>query len=287
MMGRGRFSALGVPRRGMALLIVLWMVLALSIMVVGVTRSVRTEAQMAGASRQMIVGGALGDAAIQLALQGLKERQSPQNALMILDVPYRGVQIAVEVMPLNGLVDINSAPTGLITAVFSIAGGVSPPEAEMLAQAVEEWRKVRDQRGRARNFEALEDLLQVPGVGYDLYANIVPLLTADRPGGGKVNPMAAPEAVLAVLAGGDFGVARQIASRRAAGDAGIDTTMLPGAWTDNSSTQRYRLRARVMLDGGGAVIVARSVDLAPSAKTGIFWNTFRYEQRLEAGVVAH
>lgn len=271
------------PRRGMALLTVLWMVAALSIMVAGMVRSIRTEARLTGGARQISVAGAMGDAAIHLVLQDLLGRSEPQTSLAIVDVPYHGQSIAVEVLPLNGLIDLNKAPVELLSAAMATAAGMPPAQAEQAAQAIQEWRTARDAQGRVQTFEALEDLLQVPGIDYDLYANIAPLLTADQSGSGRVNPMAAPESVLSVLAGGNSTEAARIAAQRMAGGVGINTTSLNGAWLEASATRRFRLRARVPLADGGAVLVARSVNLSASAREGMPWYTFRFEQRLEAG----
>ena len=59
------------PERGVVLIAVLWMVIALSIIVTGLTRNVRDEARMLSVARQTAQAGALGDAAIQLVLQSM------------------------------------------------------------------------------------------------------------------------------------------------------------------------------------------------------------------------
>ncbi len=269
-------------QRGMALLTVLWMVAALSIMVMGMVRTIRTEIQLAGHARQISVVGALGDAAIHLVLQNLLSQNTLPNSLVMVDVPYRGQNIAVEVLPLNGLIDLNKAPVELLAALMTSAASVPPAQALLVAQSVDEWRAARDARGRAQMFEALEDLLQVPGIGYDLYANIAPLLTVDQAGSGRVNPMAAPAPVLKVLANGNAAETDRIATQRMAGVVGIDTTSLNGAWLETTTTRRFRLRARVPLADGGAVLVVRCVNLSASARDGMPWYTFRFEQRLEA-----
>src|SRR5690606_9190434 len=121
----------------------------------------------------------------------------------------------------------------------------------------------------------------------DLYAKIAPLLTADQPGGDRVNAMAAPETVLLVLAGGDAGKVASMAAQRASGTVGIDTTGLMGEFIDNNAaTQRFRLTARIPLADGGAVVVARSVNLSPSVRDGMPWHTYRFEQRLREDTAA-
>ena len=269
--------------RGLALVAVLWLVAALSLIVTGLVASVRSETRLVSGAREGVVAGAAGDAAIHLVLQGMAAEPQPVSRLAQVQVPYRGLAIAVEVMPLNGLIDINQAPKGLLAQLFAVAGKVSPDVAENLAQSVLDTRSTKSANGRERGFDAIEDLLQVPGVDYDAYANIARLITADRPGSGKVNPMAAPEGVLLVLAGGDPARAASVAAGRDAGQAGDDTTTtLATEFTDNATTRRFRLTARVPLPQGTAVLITRSIDMGDGAQDGLPWRTFHVEQRLDA-----
>ena len=268
---------------GLALVAVLWLVAALSLIVTGLVASVRSETRLVSSAREGVVAGAAGDAAIHVVLQGMVADPLPVSRLTQVQVPYRGWAIAVEIMPLNGLIDINLASKGLLAQLFAVAGKMSPDVADSLAQSVLDSRSAKSASGRERGFDAIEDLLQVPGFGYDAYANIARLITADRPGSGKVNPMAAPEGVLMVLAGGDPARAASVAAGRDAGQAGVDTTTtLATEFTDNATTRRFRLTARVPLPQGSAVLISRSVDLGDGAQDGLPWRTFHVEQRLEA-----
>ena len=273
----------GVQRtqKGMALIAVLWIVAALSILVAGMSQAVRVEARLVSSARQIVVASALGDAAIHLVLQAMVASAEPLTRLATVQTRYQGLEIAVQILPLNGLIDINSAPEPLLARLFVLAGGAAPADAAVLAHAAVELRAARGAQGRAQGFEAQEDLMRVPGLDYDLYANIAPLVTADQAGSGRVNPMAAPEGVLAVLADGNVALAASIAAERSAGGSAIDTTTLTGDYIDSAATRRFQLQARVPLPDGGWVLVSRSVDLRAAAQGGLPWRTFRAEQRLE------
>lgn len=93
-------------QQGVVLIAVLWIVMALSIIVTG---SVRDEAKMLSMARQGAQASALGDAAIQLVLQQMAVDAKPVHRMTTVQVPYQGRQMDVQVMPLNGLVDLNSA----------------------------------------------------------------------------------------------------------------------------------------------------------------------------------
>lgn len=266
---------------GMALIAVLWMVAALSIIVTGVTRSIREEARMMTLARQSVQAQALGDAAIQLALQAIVANNSPIDRLVQADIRYRGVAMQVRAVPLNGLIDINAAPIPLLARLYAVAGGLNPGDAEALAQATVQMREQRGVTGLQERFEAEEDLLRVPGVDYSLYARLFPLITADLRGRGLVNPMAAPVEVLSVLAGGNPSAAISVAAKRDAGASGVDTTALDAAFLDSSAVRRLRMEARVPMLDGTWLRVSRSVDLTARARDGAPWFSFRTGSSVE------
>ena len=268
--------------RGVALIAVLWIVASLSILATGLTRSIRDEARMMSLSRQAVQAQALGDGAIQVALQALVANNQPVQQLVQSPVVYRGVSMQVEIIPLNGYIDINAAPLPLLERLFAVAGGLPAGAAQAAAQAVVTVRDTPDSRGGRQRFEAEEDLLKVPGIDYDLYARLAGLLTADLRGSGRVNPMAAPLEVLQVLTGGNAGAAAQIASKRAAGQVGVDTSSIDGSLTDVSAVRQFRVQARVPMGDGSMVRVARNVALDTRASDGAPWHTFRTLRSVES-----
>lgn len=277
-----RNSPITRSQKGMALIAVLWMVAALGIIVTGMVHAVRSEVRLVSGARQLVSGAAVGDAAIHMVLQEMAVSAEPPKRLVTVNVTYQGQVVAVQVLPLNGLIDINNAPPALLASLFANAGKVGADAAAALAQAAVEARTNKGPTGQPERFEANEDLLRVPGMTYTLYANISDLITAAQPGSGGVNAMAAPEAVLAVLAGGNMDRAGSVAASRDAGGVGTDTTTtLNSGYVDNAVTQRFRLQARVPLQDGAALLVSRSVDLSDDVKGGLPWRTFHTEQRLE------
>lgn len=281
MKNRHLLTSRNQQQLGMALIAVLWMVAFLSITATGITRSIRLETRTASLAWQKVQAQALGEGALQVALQALTAKPLSLNQLTLAEITYGGVSMQVEVMPLNGLVDINSAGAALLEKTFTVAGGLPVQAAQAAAQAVIETRQRRDAQGREQRFEAEEDLLQVPGIDYDLYARLAPLLTADLRGSGRVNPLAAPIEVLTVLSGGNAGVAAQIAAGRAAGTVGLDTSALDGSLIDNASTRSLRMQARVPMADGTIVRVSRSVDLEARTTDGAPWHTFRTSTSVE------
>ena len=174
-----------------------------------------------------------------------------------------------------------AAGQGLLERLFAIAGGLPSDAAQAMAQAVVQARERRDERGRSQRFEAEEDLLRVPGIGYDLYARLSALLTADLSGSGPVNPMAAPVDVLTVLAGGNTGLALQIATSRESGQFGVNVSALDGSLLDTSITRLVRAQALVRMADGSIVRISRSVDFNASTRDGAPWHTLRTSTAVE------
>lgn len=265
----------------MALIAVLWVVAALAILVTGFSRLARDEVGLVYSSRQSVLGQAAGDAAIALALQELAAKPTPVARTVTAEFSYHGVKIPVTVVPLNGLIDINSAPVPLLSRLYEVAGGLSQDAAQALAQSTVDVRSKVGTTNQADRFEAVEDLLRVPGVDYDLYARLSPLMTVYVRAGGRVNPMAAPLEVLTVLANGDVSVANRIAQERDSGIEGIDTTALDPAYTAVSSVRRYRVEAKVPLADGVPLRVVRIIDLGRSSRDGLPWRTLHTERSFE------
>jgi len=284
-LGEGRRE--GPRRRGMALIAVLWIVAALSIIATGITRSLRDETRSIALARQQVQAQALGDAAIQIALQALVASRQPLARISVGDVTFQGVAMQVRLMPLNGLIDPNTAGQPLLQRLFAVAGGLPPEAAADLAQGFVQWRQQRDARGAPQRLEAVQDLLRVPGVDYDLYARLAPLLTVDERGSGRVNPLAAPPGVLAVLAGGDMAVASRIAQARDAGQAGIDTSALDGSLLETAALRRLRATARVPMEDGSTVRVTRDIDLDARSPDGAPWHIFDASAGIEPAVTQH
>ncbi len=270
--------------QGVVLIAVLWMVAALSLIVMGLTNATRQETKRTSQARQLVQAKALGDAAIQLALQQIKASPQPLNKLTVADFNYGGHVISVQLQPLNGLIDLNNAPKELLVALFRFGGQQEPSQAEVLANNLIDARSKKDGRGVPLGLESTDDLLSIPGFDYPLYAKIKGLVTADLRGGGKVNVMAAMTDVLAVLAEGNMQKAAQMDTARSAGGSGADTTAINGAFVDTAISLRLNASAKVALADGQVFITSRSVDLLPGDRDGVPWRTFRTAHRIESTV---
>ena len=261
--------------RGIALIAVLWIVAALAIIVTGISYSVRSELRQVSVSREMVQSKAQAEAAIVLALQQMSASAERPNRLVSVNLVYEGQAVDVQIMPMNGLIDINSASEPLLARLFGGALGMAPQAAEELAKSVVDARAKPDKQGRPVRFDAIQDLLRLPGVDYERYARLAPLITVEAGGSGKVNPLAAPEAVLQVIAGdGSTASVAGFIARRESEAVGLDTTMFDGGLVDTAATQRFLLQARVLLVGGSLSRVTCSVELSARSQDGLPWRIF-------------
>ena len=277
----------------MALIAVLWIVAALSILVIGVTATVRQQIQTVGIQRDEASGQALGEAANALVLQQLQVLRTPPSATTAVTVTYAGLPIEVQVMPLDGLIALNGAPPELLAAALHFAGGLPAAQASALAAAVADWGNGRFQgnlsgdalaRAQPRQFEAVEDLMLVPGFDYGLYARVAPLFSADLDPGGRVNPAAAPPAVLLVLAQGNAGQAAQYAAQRASGQPGANTQGFNPQFLGGGASPFYRLSARVPLDAGKMLVLTQDVALGSDYSPTAPWRLMRTDRQITPAI---
>jgi general secretion pathway protein K len=300
-LGRVRFAAgrRAAAVRGLALVAVLWMVAALMVTVTGVAYAVRGEVRAVSAFREIAAAGAIGDAGVLLASRELAANKARESRLQESEVTFEQVGVGIRIVPLTGLIDLNSAAEPLLTDLIAVAGEVDRGRASRLAQRIIDWRDPDEQpqpdgaenaayaaagspfRTRGGPFEAPEDLLQVLGVDFDLYERVRRLVTVHARGNGRVDPAAAPLPVLRVLAAGNEQVASAYAGAREASGALADSTRFPAAFVARTPTTRFLIEASVPLSNGATLVTRRIVDVA-AAHQGLPWETLWAERVVEA-----
>ena len=261
------------PTRGIALIAVLWLVAAMSLIATGIVQSVRGEIKVVGVQRHALVATARADAAILLALQNLQgQPQANSIATQSIGVEFEGEQYQVQIESLNGRIDINSAPITLLGALYTHIGGLDPQAAQALAQATIDTRELKSSKGARHNFDATEDLLGVPQMTYDLYAKLNGLVTADVIGGsGRVNPKAAPPGVLLVLAGGNAARAADFATQRDINPNLMDTSFFDPSHIEAATSPSLRLKVAVNLADGGSAVRDWHVHWGSDPRSGLPW----------------
>jgi general secretion pathway protein K len=276
-------AACGKHNHGVALVAVLWVVAALTIMVGGAIYGSRAETRAVTVDRQLARSAALADAVMAQTLQGwTRPGERRPNGATRLMLGFDGVDMELTAYPMAGLVDINTAPEALLAAVFVHGAGLAPELATSAAQAVEAARQQPEFKAQGFRFSALEELLQVPGIGYDVYRAVADLLTVGGASGGRVNPKAAPLDVLRVLADGDAAAAQSYAQGREASDVQAQPWSLNAPWTSTEVSNRYMFVISVPQGDGIIVRVTRWVDLDAGRTEGLPWTVFHGREVVEA-----
>jgi general secretion pathway protein K len=279
-------------QKGLALVAVLWMVAALALLAAALAGGTRAEVSMLHAWQSDTRAEALGDGAIHLAAALLHATEDRPDRLIRERVVVDGVEVGLRVVPASGFIDLNLAPETLLRDLLHHGGGLDAGQAEVVAGAILAWRS-RDGEvleeadlitgGRRTRFEVIEDLLQVPGVDFDLFDRMRDLVTTAS-GVSGVSVMAAPPDVLVVLSEGEANVAATIAARRDAEDPAMDLTRLNQQHLSSAQAGTYRIDAIVPSPDGSARVRSAWLSLSPDRR-GAPWTVFdRMPARAQSGV---
>ena len=182
-------------QRGMALIVVLWLVVLLSVMAAGHARNVHTDNLLTARQIGLAEARALADAGVRKAILGLLGNgPAPPVDGTLLQVQLAGDTVIVGVRDSRGLVDLNAAGPDLLSVVMGLAGA-DGEEQQKLVGAIMDWRdkdrltrihgaEDRDYRAaglgwtaRDDSFDAVEELRFVIGMRPEFYASTAQYFT--------------------------------------------------------------------------------------------------------------
>lgn len=205
-------------RRGAALILVLWLVAALSLTVLAGVRSVRQQTQGAGIDLERSQVEAVLDAARQLAVQAWLRQGGAMQSWGTWRMQLDGQTVSIEAIPSAGLLDVNVASDELLSAFLQRVGRLSPGEAMIMASRIRDYIDPDDAPSGVGGAEAaqyraagwpvmprngaladLSDLRMVLGMTPELYDIIAPYLGLN--GQQRIALDAAPPALIDALAG--------------------------------------------------------------------------------------
>ncbi|HKW55165.1 MAG TPA: hypothetical protein VJO12_15835 [Stellaceae bacterium] len=300
-------SAPGGRERGIALLVVIWVLALLAVLIVGFSGDARTELLVARNHYESAGARAIADAGVSLAIFGIldpaPEAQWPADG-RLREVSYADGTIRIRIQDEGGKIDLNAAPPELLAGLLSTTGGLSAGDAGGLAQAIDAYRQALQQteppagrrgtpramiRRQANAFRVIEDLRLVPGVTREIYDRIAPFITVYS-GVGDIDPLTAPPEVLRSLPGvNPSEVEAFLAARARQGPIPGQLPPLSGP-VGGSLAHRVLQNATVISEGKTAngtsftraAVVSLSAD--PTAPYSILsWRQARREPRAEAG----
>ncbi len=222
-------------QQGIALVIVLWVVMLLSVMAASFAYTMHTENSLTIHALDRARGRALAEAAIAYAAYRLFVQRDPTHRWPADGTPRRwrfGSGTAeISVRDVSGLIDINKANPKLLQRLLMTAGGLNQDQAQAMVDRIEDFRDPDDLKranGAERAdylqaglgygpknapFDSITELQQVMGMTVSLYASIEDAITVlSRQSG--INPAYAPVAVLRAIPGVDKGTIANFVRQR-------------------------------------------------------------------------
>ncbi len=181
----------------MALVVVLWLVVLLSVMAVGHARNTHTEMMLASRHVDFARARALAEAGINHVILELladsREQERPTDG-SVFTLNLNDQKILLAIRDARGLVDLNAASASLLDATLR-ACGVEQQQASKLVDAILDWRDadnlahlngIEDPDYRAAGlpwtsrdsaFETVDELKYLLGMRQELFDRVAPLVT--------------------------------------------------------------------------------------------------------------
>ncbi len=198
-------------RRGVALILVLWIIVILGGVAAAVTAGSRTTGDITANARARTIARYAAESGIVAAVAALQQRMDSagddvaKRRLVLNDAEHAlraaasfamgDARVQVVMTDVSARIDVNSAPEEALSALFARAGHAA--DAAAAARAIR--RYIDATSGQANLFQSLDDVAAIPGVGSDIIADAAAWLTVD--GDGQVNRVTAPPVVLGVARG--------------------------------------------------------------------------------------
>ena len=270
---------------GIAIVLVLWLSVLLTVLASGFAFSMRSEAlatrnAVTLAQARAIADGAIERAAFEVSRPRIPDAWAPDGQ------PHRWTEgdasIVVTVIDEAAKIDVNAAPDALLKSMLMVAGGADEPTATSLVDAIADWRDADDLRRpngaeapeyRAANlkyvpanapFETIGEVARVLGMTAATFQRVAPILTvySRQPG---VNLATADRNVLRVMPNAtEEAVDAFIAQRTQALANKLALPVFPPAQAfSGGASPVWRIRAQASLPDG--VTFVREAVLRSSA----------------------
>lgn len=261
---------------GIALVLVLWLTILLTVIASGFAYSMRTEALAARNATSLAQARAIADGAVaRTSFEVLRPRMVNETWKADGTVHYwneGGASIATNVLDESGKIDLNAGSDALLTGLLQAAGSVDADSAARLVAAIDDWKTAGEQKrpngakapdyqaagltyGPANApFETVADLQRVLGMTPALYAAVADSLTVFSRQAG-VNPAFASRAILLALPNATAAIVdAYIAQRNDALSNGLTAPPFPLASAGAAPVSVWRIRAEVTMADGTAFV---------------------------------
>ncbi len=280
-------ARLPAQQRGIALVLVLWLTILLTVIGSGFVFSMRSEALSARNALSLAQARAAADGAVERTVFELnRPRLRPTDAWAPDGQAHSWrdgeIVLTVSAVDESAKIDLNFAPDVLLRGLFANVGGADADQTARLVDAIADWRD-RDELRRPNGaeepeyraaglkygpsnsrFETVTELARVLGITTALYARVASSLTVHARQGG-INPATASRDVLLALPHATpDSVDAYVTQRDAAIAAKLPIPPFPPAsGLAVGANPTWRIRARAQAPDG--VTFVREAVLRPSA----------------------
>ena len=300
--GVGPKAPLSISQRGIALIVVLWVLVLLTIVVGVYAVLARTESLQARFLFDTTAARYAAEAGVHRAVFEL--RNPDIETRWVADgrpytVEFGDAELDIRIADESGRVDLNQAEEDLLAELF-ISRGVEEMEALHLAAAIADWRDPDDLArlygaevddylaagypyGPANEpFRSVDELQQVIGMTWELYNEVEGLLTVHGRGN-QINPAFAPADVLALLPDMDQELAEMfVAEREQHHPTDVQALMMPNGQMVSlrGRGQAYRIRSRATLGNDASATLEAIVTLGTDTR-GRPFRVLRWREQVE------
>ncbi|MEQ1636939.1 MAG: type II secretion system protein GspK [Methylococcales bacterium] len=264
-----------IRQRGLALIVVLWMLTLLMIMASSFALTIRRETAVLTDVKTLAQARALAEGGINIAMLNLlplDEKLRWRSDSSLYEVSYADARIRIRITDESGKIDINYAEPQTLRGAFGTLGLEEEPLNALIA-AIIDWRDPDDIQGPNgaekeqyqkaglkfsppnKPFDSVEELQMVMGMKPEFYKQVEPLLTVFS-NSKDVNPAKAAREVLLTFPNvTPEMVDAYILQRTENARAGLPIIAPPWAMASQNVSQVYEVLAEAMPTEGitGAV----------------------------------
>lgn len=281
-------------QQGAALVVVLWLLAALSLGAATFASAMRTEITVGRNEVANANARALADAGIHRGIVALfdngGEEEWPADG-SVREFEFGGANIVLSLHSETGKIDLNAASPELLGGLMQSVG-LDRHDAEAVAEAIMDWRdedELKRPRGAetatyeaerlpygAKNgrFESVDELQQIMGISRQLFRRLAPLVTIYSGSAGIDQGVASRQTLLA-LPGVDTAEVEALLEIRqqnrytASPEPELALSNV-GEWLDAAEGRVYTVRSEARLPAG-AVFVREAVVWLPDGGDRLFW----------------
>jgi general secretion pathway protein K len=287
-------------QRGVALILVVWVIALMSVLLGSFALIARTENLE---SRHMFDTTAARYAAEAGLERAVYELRRPDQLTRWLgdgrpyEFTFDNALVHVEITDESGKIDLNSADDTILQSLF-VSIGLDITRAAALSDAIQDWRDPDDVTRpngaeaaeyhsaglsyvpRNAPFQTVSEVQQVLGMNYELYSRIEPAITIYA-AGGTPNAAYAPLEVLRTLPGMTDQLAQEIIQARqqvAPGQAAASNLTLPDGTpiVANGGGNTYTIKSRATLPNGSSTVLDASIRLGGVGAAGKPYTVLRW-----------